>query len=1027
MNKLIFNNYYREIDKITNYGKTKNESSLRIAFQKLLGIYANNAGYQLVPEINVSKSKKRPDGTIYNAVNDVIGFYESKDTDDNLDDEISAKFRIGYPNFNIVFEDSETIILFQDGTETKGKMKNPEELHGILEKFINYQTKELYDYIEAVEHFKKDLKNILDQLRSHVANQVKSNRDLKEKRKEFLLLCRESINKDIRVEDVDEMIIQHLLTNEIFSSVFDRTQYHIENNIAKLLNEVIETFFKEEERLKFKSKTDIYYNAIKAKASRITDHHEKQKFLKQVYEQFYKIYNPKLADKLGVVYTPNEIVNFIIKGTDYFISRFFNKTLNEENVEIIDPASGTGTFICDLIDYIPLRYIEKKYENELHANEIAILPYYVANLNIEATYHQKTDTYKRFNNIVLVDTLELISNNNIHQGKGKQKDIFGLSLENISRISNQNQRKISVVMGNPPYNANQISENDNNKNKNYSRIDSLGVDDKIKRTYIKLSRAQKTKAYDMYIRFFRWATDRIENDGIISFITNRSFLSKKSYDGFRLTVEKEFQYIYLIDLKGEMRGKKKDISNVFGITTGVAISFMVKRVKDRTLPCQIHYYDLDVNTKIEKLKFLETNNIVDIPFERIISDSKGNWLKKKETDFENLIPLGNKLTKAKKQENAIFRIYANGVVTNRDEWLFDFEINNLISKTKFLIEEYNKQQNKLKSDLLNHPGLRGYSKYYIDSIKWSEGLKNKFHRYELINFKNELIIDCEYRPFTRLKYYSEKKLSDRLTSFHYNFFGNTFSLDNMVITVSTGERAKFSVLATNKLPGLDFYLPNSAQCFPLYSYELNESTLKIERRDNITDWGLLKFQEYYKDDKISKTDIFYYTYAILHDPNYKDTYEDDLDSQLPSLPFYEDFYKWVNWGKELMDLHINYNDIEPYDLQFENIKAIKSKKATKIKIQKLENRIIIDENTAISNIPEECWNYYLGNRTALEWIVDQYQEVNYNEKHIDGKILNQKFNTYRVKNHKEDLLNLIAKICTVSVKTVNILDSMQLI
>ncbi|HEY9704902.1 MAG TPA: N-6 DNA methylase, partial [Allocoleopsis sp.] len=314
----------------------------------------------------------------------------------------------------------------------------------------------------------------------------------------LLTLCQDSINPNITLEDVREMIIQHILTEDIFLNIFNPSQFHQENNIAKELQGVIDTFFKGNIKRKTLSSIERYYGVIRRTAANIVNHHEKQKFLKVIYENFYQAYNPLTADRLGIVYTPQEIVRFMIESTDYLIHKHFNKLLADPDVEILDPATGTGTFITELIEYLPNNKLKYKYQNEIHCNEVAILPYYIANLNIEYTYQQKMGEYEEFNNICFVDTLDHTS---FH---GKQGDLFAMSLENTERIKRQNDKKISVIIGNPPYNANQQNENDNNKNREYEEIDK-----RIKATYVKESTAQKTKVYDMYSRFFRWASDRL--------------------------------------------------------------------------------------------------------------------------------------------------------------------------------------------------------------------------------------------------------------------------------------------------------------------------------------------------------------------------------------------------------------------------------------------------------------------------------------------------------------------------------------
>ena len=458
------------------------------------------------------------------------------------------------------------------------------------------------------------------------------------------------------------MLIQHILTEEIFSQIFDNSDFHHHNNVAKELYALEGTFFTGKVKHDTLAGMRSYYAAIKSSAALVSSHLEKQTFLKTIYENFYKVYDKKKADRLGVVYTPNEIVRFMIESADWLCQKHFGKALIDKNVEILDPAVGTGTFIVELIEHFrgqPAK-LRHKYLEELHANEVAILPYYVANLNIEATYAALTGGFEEFPNLCFVDTLDntaaLKAQKNQHVG-----DLFGgVSEENVKRIKRQNKKKISVVIGNPPYNANQLNENENNKNREYPEIDR-----RIKATYIEASNAQKTKLYDMYARFFRWASDRVDENGIVAFITNRSFIESRTFDGFRKIVAEDFNDIYVVDLGGDVRADPRlsgTKHNVFRIQTGVAISFMVKRAK-----VKLHYIHYTrrppLETAEEKLSFLANTKFESLPFETIRPDAKKNWLNITKNDFDSFMPICDRSTKQTNvvgQERAIFKLYSRG-------------------------------------------------------------------------------------------------------------------------------------------------------------------------------------------------------------------------------------------------------------------------------------------------------------------------------------------------------------------------------
>lgn len=509
-----------------------------------------------------------------------LGYWEAKDTSDDLDAEISKKLAKGYPQDNIIFEDSRVAVLIQNRQEVMRCPMTEPALLKLLNLFFSYERAEIRDFRKAVEQFKADIPAVLKALREKIDTAYADNPAFQAAANKFLEHARDTINPSVGEADVREMLIQHILTEEIFAHVFDQGDFHRENNIAKELYALESKFFTGQVKRETLKGLETYYATIRANAALITSHSEKQAFLKVIYENFYKVYDKKKADRLGVVYTPNEIVKFMIEGADWLCEKHFGKNLIDEHVEILDPATGTGTFICELMEHFrghPQK-LAHKYKNELHANEVAILPYYVANLNIEATYAAISGQFAEYPNLCFVDTLDNVAGLGIKAGY--QHDMFaGLSDENVARVKRQNARKISVIIGNPPYNANQANENDNNKNRDYPRIDEL-----IKSSYIRLSTAQKTKVYDMYARFFRWASDRMHDDGVLAFITNRSFIDSRTFDGFRRSVEAEFNEIHVVDLGGDVRANPKlsgTKNNVFGIQTGVAIAFFVKRRKQK--------------------------------------------------------------------------------------------------------------------------------------------------------------------------------------------------------------------------------------------------------------------------------------------------------------------------------------------------------------------------------------------------------------------------------------------------------------
>jgi predicted helicase len=1009
--------YQMVMEQLIHYGGTKKETSIRNAFYHLLNEYAKQKGLMLVAEVTIKTPKGKnvtPDGTLKDSLRQDWGYWESKDEADDIDEEIKKKFGKDYPSDNIIFEDSQTAVLFQNGAEVQRiKMNDAEALDRILHSFINFERPEVKTFRKAIELFKQDIPKVTDTLRDMLDGQEKVNPKFVMERDKFLKLCHDSINPEVTKADVREMIIQHILTEDIFNTIFDETQFHRENNIAHQLEGVINTFFTGSTKKTALSKLQHYSQAINAAAAGIADHHEKQKFLKVVYETFYKSYNPKAADRLGVVYTPNEIVKFMIESTDYLLHKHFSKFLEDKGVDILDPATGTGTFICDIIDYLRKDKLEYKYKNEIHANEVAILPYYISNLNIEFTYTQKTGRYGEFENLCFVDTLD----NMAFSYRGKQIDLFApFTEENSKRIKKQNDKKIAVIIGNPPYNAMQQNANENNKNRKYDIIDK-----RIKDTFIKYGTAQlQNQLYDMYVRFYRWAFDRLDNNGIIAFVTNRSFIDSRTFDGFRKCIQQEFDYAYIIDTKSDVRTNPKIAGtshNVFGIQTGVAIMFLVKKIKRDNSICHIQYIAMDDFLKKEdKLNWLGENPLSKISFENIQPDKKNNWINLANNDFDSLLPLCNKAVKAGHSKKSIFEMFTRGITTSRDEWVYDFSLDTLKAKTNFFCETYQNEMGRWNKSLKNTP-----IEDFVDrTIKWTEELESHLKKGNQLEFNKNRIINSQYRPYVKMYNYFDRIITHR-TYLNEEVFGIEESFQNRAIAFSGISSSKhFQCIAIDHLGGLD--LLEKTQCLPFYRYDKDGN--KIE---NITDWGLNQFIKEYGKKFVNKESIFQYSYAVLHNPDYRKKYELNLKREFPRIPFYNDFKKWSEWGKSLMDLHINYESVIPYALgeqqfifEIADANALAILKKGKLKANKVEGTIILDGFTTLTGIPPIAWEYKLGNRSALEWVLDQYKE----HKPSDPTIL-EKFNTYKFADYKPQVIDLLKRVCTVSVETMKIIEAMK--
>lgn len=1034
MSQLLVQNYLNEIDRLRKVSRSTTEGVISEAFKDLLKAWSRQLNWVFVAQYefqSVQKSRIRPDGTIFHSIGVPFGYWEAKDTADDLDAEIAAKLRRGYPQDNIIFENSDTAVLIQNRAEVfRASMTDTDALLRLLNLFFGHEREEVAEFRKAVEKFKADLPHVLDALRDRIDHAYASQPEFRQQADKFLQHAKDTINPSIGEADVREMLIQHILTEEIFTHVFNEGDFHRENNIARELYALEGKFFTGAVKRETLKALEPYYATIRSTAANIDSHAEKQAFLKVIYENFYKVYNPKAADRLGVVYTPSEIVKFMIEGADWLTQKHFGKALVDPGVEILDPATGTGTFITELLQHFAYdsRKLAHKYKNELHANEVAILPYYVANLNIEATYFGITGQFAEFENLCFVDTLDNVGGLGIKAGY--QHDMFaGLSDENIERVKRQNKRKISVVIGNPPYNANQQNENENNKNRAYPRIDEL-----IKSSYIRLSTAQKTKVYDMYARFFRWASDRLHDDGVLAFITNRSFIESRTFDGFRRAVEAEFNEIYVMDLGGDVRANPKlsgTKHNVFGIQTGVAISFMVKRHKQKG--CKIFYARRpEFDTAEDKLSFLAGNRAPDISWQRVEPDRSANWINLTENDWDDLIPVADKKTKAAKakgQERAIFRLFVSGIKTNRDEWAYDIDRKQLGEKIALFWSIYSQQDAREEFDT---------------TIKWSRDLKSKLRSGRKASLEARTV-ESVWRPFTKRYFIWDRLLSDIFYSDHVLLFGSDGDRNTPFIAISGTSSAKpFQSLAGNEPQ--DYEAVEKNNLLPRYRYAKSG-----ERVDNITDWALRKFHEAYGKDgrgtpreagqgdealaspsmgegkgrTLTRDDIFHYVYAVLHDPLYREKYALNLKREFPRIPFYPDFWRWTAWGEALMALHIGYEQVEPWPLTRTDTPDEKVREAgvtpkALLRADRDSGIIRLDTETQLSGIPAEAWDYRLGNRSGLDWILDQYKE-----KTPKDPTIRERFNTYRFADYKEKVVDLLMRVTRVSVETVKITEAMK--
>jgi predicted helicase len=562
-------NYYEALSQFRTIG-VSHEGAVRSAFQTLLEHCGRQFGWKLVPEWAMKKETRsiRVDGALVDEYRLTHGFWEAKDTADDLKKEVKKKLTVGYPQTNIIFQAPERAILLQNGRVVLDEdITEPVALAEILRRFFEYIPPEFEEWTDAVEHFRDRVPELGEALKELIEKEEKSNVRFRAAFDDFYVLCRQSINPNLSKEAVEEMLIQHLLTERIFRTVFNNPDFTRRNPIAAEIEKVIDALTSQAfTRDAFLQSLDRFYQAIDKTARTIDDFSQKQEFLNTVYEKFFQGFSIKVADTHGIVYTPVSIVNFMVRSVEDILQKEFGKSLSSPGVHILDPFVGTGNFIVHIMQAIKKTALAQKYKSELHCNEVMLLPYYIAAMNIEHEFFERTGSYESFEGICLVDTFEL----------AEAKQISFFSTENTARVERQKGAPIRVVIGNPPYNAWQLNENDNNKNRKYKEMDK-----EVAATYAKDSRATNKNALsDPYVKAFRWASNRIGDEGIVAFVSNNSFIESLAFDGMRKNLESDFDEIYVLDLGGNVRKNPKlsgTTHNVFGIQVGVSINIFVRK------------------------------------------------------------------------------------------------------------------------------------------------------------------------------------------------------------------------------------------------------------------------------------------------------------------------------------------------------------------------------------------------------------------------------------------------------------------
>ena len=858
---------------------------------------------------------------------------------------------------------------------------------------------------------------------------------------DFAKELRDDLNGSISDGEIVEMLAQHLITKPVFEALFADYNFAAHNPMSKAMQGVLDVLH--EHRLDKEADTlQRFYESVKLRAEGIDSAEGKQKIIVELYDKFFRNAFPKMTERLGIVYTPVEVVDFILHSVNHLLQQEFGQTLGSKGVHIIDPFTGTGTFITRLLQsgLISPDELAHKYKHEIHANEIVLLAYYIAAINIEASYHSLAGgKYVPFEGICLTDTFQMYEKDDL---------ISALTVDNSARRKRQKKLDIRVIVGNPPYSAGQTSANDNNANVEYPHLD-----ERIRSTYAAGSNAtNKNALYDSYIRAIRWASDRIGNAGVIGFVTNAGWVEANTANGLRKCLTDEFSNIYVFHLRGNQRTSgetsRKEGGKIFGSGSRapIAVSMLVKN-PNAAEHGRIYFHDIgDYLSREEKLGKIEAfTSVAGITeWQTIIPDKHGDWLMQRDGSFGEFIAMGDKDSK---NAAGLFGNYSRGLETGRDAWVFNSSEKKLKENVQSMIDFYNlevdrfieatsglsqKQRSEVVTDFIDTDAKR---------ISWTRGLRNDCARGKKAQFNADGCVASLYRPFTKQATYF-----DRMLNAYVNQLPRIFpeaGAENLVIQFN----ANFSgngcpVIISNVLP--DLHCNGDSQCFPLYLYDEEAQQqasatadmfaapaagiTQRPRRDAITDAGLAHFQEAYPGEAVTKEDVFYYVYGLLHSPDYRESYADNLSKELPRIPRVKtaaDFGAFSKAGRALAQWHLNYETVQPYPL---TIDAKGPLTDADYRVEKMKFAVKGDKTTVIYNgkitlrdIPEAAWDYVVNGKAALDWVMER-QCVKTDK---DSGIINDAndWATETMGNPKYPL-ELFQRIVTVSLETQKIVNAL---
>lgn len=908
------------------------------------------------------------------------------------------------------------------------------------------------------EQWAKDVAQIAERHIERITRLINQDGEHKRAFDEFISGLRKNINPAISESEGIEMLSQHIITKPVFEALFEDYSFVKNNPISKSMQRMIDLLESETPEADLET-LQKFYDSVRTRAEKIDNAEGKQRVIIELYDKFFKTAFPKMVEKLGIVYTPVEVVDFIIYSVDAILRKEFDRSLTDENIHILDPFTGTGTFVTRLLQsgLIAQVDLERKYSKEIHANEIVLLAYYIAAVNIETAFHDLLSDkshYLPFEGICLTDTFQL------GESDSSEKLFSEMFPQNSERVIEQKKAPLRVIMGNPPYSIGQKSANDNAQNQSYPKLDK-----KVADSYAAQSSAGLNKSlYDAYIKAFRWSTDRLDpqNGGVIAFVSNGAWLDSNSTDGFRKCLEKDFSAIYVFNLRGNQRTSgelsRQEGGKIFGSgsRTPISITLLVKKPDCKTNKAKIHYHDIgDYLSREEKLSIISKfGSIENIEWQELTPNEHGDWLNQRNDAFGEFIPLAPE-KKFDVASKSVFMTYAIGLASNRDAWVYNFSKAELKQNMQRMIAFYNTQQKGYVAALQanNKLSVEDFIDTDATKISWTVNLKKDIERGTLIGYEPEIRLSY-YRPFCKQNIFFDEHFIER-PGLSRKLFPYPEAENKVICLSGIGASKDFSALITGAIPDLQVMF--NGQCFPMYHYEerkIENKTLfdddsegainNYVRRDAVSDFILERVRKAY-GGKITKEDIFYYVYGILHSPDYRTTFAADLKKMLPRIPLVDearDFWSFSKAGRALAELHLNYEKhtapsgvVIMYDtvpqseiekgiglgsMQTINYQVEKGKSRMRFPSKTDKSRIIYNSQITVENIPTEAYSYVVNGKSAIEWIMERYAITT----HKDSGITNNPNNWAAEHNNPRYILDLLLSVIHLSVETVGIVNAL---